>query len=62
MSESNVKVTSHYPYKSGDVTVIGPECFTNDEGVISYKGINYYSTPGICLERNCSLRDQGKMS
>ena len=29
-----------YPYRDGDFTVIGPECFT-DGNVISYRGENY---------------------
>lgn len=31
-----------YPYEEGDVTVIGPECFTDGQ-IISYQGENYIS-------------------
>ncbi|MDQ1053193.1 hypothetical protein QE394_001121 [Arthrobacter sp. SORGH_AS 212] len=32
-----------YPHKSGDFTIIGPECFTDESAsVIAYKGENYY--------------------
>ena len=32
------------PRKSGDFTIIGPECFADaEETVICYKGVNYYS-------------------
>lgn len=33
-----------YPYRDGDVTVIGPEAImSEDEGVISYKGEHFVS-------------------
>lgn len=32
-----------YPYKDGDTTVIGPECFASeDKSVISWGAVNYY--------------------
>ena len=32
-----------YPYDSGDVVVIGPQCFAaKDESVMNWKGVNYY--------------------
>jgi len=39
-------VAARYPFESGDVLVLGPECFI-DAGrrVISYQGENYYARP-----------------
>jgi hypothetical protein len=32
-----------YPYKDGDVIVLGPEIFVSSDGkVISWRGENYY--------------------
>lgn len=37
-----VKRDKDYPYKSGDFIIIGPECFSDDEGiVICWAGQNY---------------------
>lgn len=39
-----------YPYQDGDLTVIGPECFTDPKlDVISYKGENYISSEHVIL-------------
>ena len=37
-----------YPRRDGSVTVIGPECFTDERAtVISYRGENYYTASEI---------------
>lgn len=41
-----------YPYKDGDVTVLGPEVFvSDDETVICWRGENYYRRSPSELER-----------
>jgi hypothetical protein len=35
-----------YPYESGDVLVLGPECFTNGD-IICWRGMNYYREADI---------------
>lgn len=43
---SYIRERDSYPHASGDVTVIGPGCFANqDETVISWRGVNYSSQP-----------------
>lgn len=40
--------TPEYPHRSGDFTVIGPECFTDESlNVISWKGDNFYRACGV---------------
>lgn len=35
--------TDEYPFRSGDVIVLGPETFkSDDDQVICHKGVNYY--------------------
>lgn len=34
-----------YPHASGDVTVLGPQCFISSDGkVINYRGENFYAS------------------
>lgn len=34
-----------FPFKDGDVLILGPECFiSEDKKVISYQGENYYKS------------------
>ena len=38
-----LNMDKEYPHESGDVLVLGPECFIDAERkVISYQGVNYY--------------------
>lgn len=33
-----------YPYKSGDVLVLGPGFFVDEEkGIVNWRGVNYYA-------------------
>jgi hypothetical protein len=53
-----------FPYKSGDFTVIGPECFTDSEArIIAYKGSNYVRVPDdTTIVRIASTKEAARLA